>query len=724
MTRAIFVCLSLLPAMATAQTIDVQTGDHAAFTRLVLTIPPQTEWQIVRTANGYRATLATNGDGFDLSGAFDVITRDRISNLEGRDLTLDIDVACACHIDAFLHRPEYLVIDIVDGPAPEDSEFETEVAETAPGEPDETPAQPQDTPMRSPLPVLVPSATDTSLIAALPFAESLPGPRDANILAAEVAIAESFARAATQGIFDFPALPVTLLPDEGEEPQAPAPIVQMTDPMDGVPVPLEEADPNGPGFVLRTSLDRDTSPEDDAASNCPINMDLEMTTWGEPGGFSILIPELRAPVIDDAGNVSPRAMRRLARAYIYYGFGVEARQALNQIPLPNDSDRLLIMLSRIVDNEPVAVADLLPYRSCGLSMEAWIALASGRVDSNDERLTSAIIVAHQGFPDAIRGHLGIRLAQSLAAAGLLHSASNMLALSTNTVTGDSLQTELAEADLIGAFEGPEAEIDQLNRIVEQDPRAAPETMVRLMDLSRETEVPVADDILEIAETMRFQANGTEPTADLAEAEVRLLIQSNRPFDALALLEGDIGPMSEDTLDNLRSLAVVNIATTAAQGPFLDFAFSPLPPSLSEQAMNAIARRLIDLGFPAEAEPFLAGSAEGEAALERIELRAQAALDQSGLARAEDTTTEQAPAADVIEQVVSNDIDVAWRGGAWEELAASDDPLLSAASQALLTPAIVPGEDAALAEGAQLLEQAQATRALTSELLERFSVDEN
>jgi hypothetical protein len=722
--------------------VTIRSGEHADFSRLVLSIPGDTDWTISEIETGYIVGFGDPVVAVEISNIYERIPRERLADVvtEGAELTLD--VVCDCHIDAFLYRPGMLVIDVIDGPAPPDLAFvpsalpETSTIRVEPV--DTAPVSnianltTQSLPRISvELPLFTQSQPWSDFIADVPASYIPEMPRDPNLVEAERAIIESFARAATQGIFDFPARPLPPPPEDGVA-QPPTPIAPMSDPMDGVPIPLTAADPEGPGFLLRTGIERNglEGVEPDAApASCPQDVDLNMSEWGEAEGFGTLISQLRLAVTDEAGNSQPDAIHKLARAYIYYGFGLEARQALATIEEPSKQTEYLFLLARLVDGDPVPVVETLQFRSCGPSMEAWIALASGRLDTSDERIHSSILMAYRAMPDALRGHLGVRLAQIFAEAGKLHDAQEILSSSIQATTGGGRESELAEAGLAGRTDGIEAEFAQLDEFIETNPRAQPEDMVRLLDLARQTDTPIDDSILEIAEGMRFEADNHAPAAALVEAEVRLLLDQDQPQAAFALLNGDVGPMSPDLLADLHSEATIVFARTASEDAFLPFAFSPLPPGTNHAAQNAVAARLIDLGFPSEALALIAAPLTGH---EREDRLLQQARAESMIGMTDTTEPTLIPDPTMItdlgsapilgDETEGSPLDGAWRAGEWATLEASDDPLLSSASRALLTPVAPPGDETPLADSRALLEQAQETRTLTDDLLTRFTLE--
>ena len=99
-----FVCaiFILLASQAGAEVIQVQSGDHPGFTRLVLAIPDGRDWQLGRQGDDYVIDTGGPTDSFDLTQAFNLIGRNRLAALlaQAAPGRLHLDLACLCHATA------------------------------------------------------------------------------------------------------------------------------------------------------------------------------------------------------------------------------------------------------------------------------------------------------------------------------------------------------------------------------------------------------------------------------------------------------------------------------------------------------------------------------------------------------------------------------------------------------------------------------------------------
>lgn len=221
--------LSLFPGQAAhAQTLAVDAGDHQGFTRLVIRIGADREWELERTGRTWRLSLSPSIENFDLSGSFDLIQRARIADLSQADDALVMALACDCNVSAFRFRDTYMVIDVSDPDPTAEPSLEVE----PPADPDPSREPPQDettalAPDPDPRPALLP---DTATGIPAPDATP-PTPRPPTVGEIAAAALPDLARLLTPG--------PTLAPP-ASQPAAPAPEPEAPP----APPPAQTARPN------------------------------------------------------------------------------------------------------------------------------------------------------------------------------------------------------------------------------------------------------------------------------------------------------------------------------------------------------------------------------------------------------------------------------------------------------------------------------------------------
>lgn len=423
---------------AQAQTIRVQSGDHAEFTRLVLPIGPDRDWDLTQTLDGeWNLTLTPAVDGFDTSGVFDLIQRERLANLSSAQ-SLSLDLACDCDVNGFRYDTRFLVIDIRD-PDPDSTLEDVEVSDTEAAEraaaADTLPdlanllRSPDDLPRVEPQ--IIPPQVPTSEEVRDPDA---PNPRLAE--AAQI-MAEQLARAAAAGLLDvaeneFQALPdLTENIESRQSPTTEQDIVVAPDVATEAPpaqdMPVAELDSEALPIRAETAFDtvlqRDIPISDPPAEESCENTPFNIAEWGDGQGLYHNLGALRLELYDERDMLRPDGVIELAQHYLYYGFGAEAAYWLDNLSTVPDALREVAALVDGADTAQFLSVDS-PV-DCSEGELLWRYMA-GAVDvplTDDD--TSAIQRAYGNLPTELRDHMGPRLAIRLAEDGYTSTARNI-----------------------------------------------------------------------------------------------------------------------------------------------------------------------------------------------------------------------------------------------------------------------------------------------------------
>lgn len=423
-----------------AQTIRVRSGDHPSFTRLVLPIGADREWELDQQPDG-QWVLALNPtvDGFDTSTSFNLIQRTRLSDLSAAQ-TLSLDLACACDVSSFRYDTRFLVIDITDPdpnaipPEPSAENLDADAREAAAS------ALPNlANLLREPgdLPEVTPSLmTNVEPLISAPRNDESPNPRLAE--AAQI-MAEQLARAAASGLLDaalnepmtggdpsdtFPAVDehITIA-----EPVAP-PADELASETTPDPHPDHSEFPTGPlpiraatAFDTAIQLDLPIGPPRAEASCDGVPFDVQ--DWSEGGGLNQGLGALRRDLFDERDVLTDDRAINLAQHYLFYGFGAEATYWLNQTQAPPEN---LLHLAALIDG--AETAPFIPVETaeaCSPGELLWRYLAGvviGQLEADD---TAAIQRAFGNLPAELRDHIGPRLAMLLVDEGYSGTARNV-----------------------------------------------------------------------------------------------------------------------------------------------------------------------------------------------------------------------------------------------------------------------------------------------------------
>lgn len=808
MIRLACALFFVLSTGARAETILVQSGDHPGFTRLVLAIPSGRDWQLGRQGDGYAVISGDATDTFDTRNVFELITRDRLAALDADEHPgrLNLALACECHATAFRWRSNWVVIDIIDGPASSGSPFETALdgdlgTEQLPDVPltpslstfetahsidrmaayTLTPAQPLRHLPTTPLvlPLVLDGQSDVDLPAILPADQPMPvetaspeagydSPDKIRISATEQAIIESFARAASQGLLDVSTAPeqmtVSASPQNHTaiESPGPAPDPDHT----GVPmeVPMHDAvtgasslagfglqivDPDQPGIASHTSFDRNMPPVEQSDQNTSVGekcLDaklFDMESWGDDRDFSTQISEKLSALTAEFDVYPEGAVEGLVQSYIYFGLGREALQALMLDGANSQQRRVLAAMAYVVDEDPDPSGLLSSQLGCATQAAIWTTLSRGTLAGTTEAERVAATEGLRALPPMLRGHLGIKLAQIFVDYGDPDTAGTILSAAQDQVTADQVTTAVTGAEITLVTQGAEAAIPVLTSLAEADTRLTPEALVQLINLTLDDGQQLDSNLVTLANSMTYENRGNLIGAELIAAQARALTAVSAYEQVFLLLVGDVTPMASTRVSELRSVAILDLTDKADDAAFLNFAFDALPETGNPAVENAVSARLLALGFADRAGQLLNSAAVGAEARDRKYLEAEIALASGDFTKVEELLGAMSDpraagirarafaaqgdfAASSSSQNIlpgtAADPAMAWRAGEWSVLEQSDDPLLRAASDAVLAPAEDLDPDTPLASSRALLEQATATQILAGQLLNRFAIE--
>ena len=403
--------LAVMSPQALAQTVRVQSGEHAEFTRLVLDIGAGRSWQLDPLGDTVRLRLDPPVDGFDISRVFDLIPRTRLAGLAVRD-GLELTLACPCDIDASRYERRYLVLDI--RPAT-DAALRDARRDAAARLPDMSRLLLGQTPALAPPDRPVMPDPDMSDV-------SDAGGQGIDLEQAARIMSEQLARAAAAGLLDASAgRPLT---DADPTARPPAEATDQTMPQDQVMPTVP------PGVQVRAETAFDMvlpmsvfvqAPRDDLACRGEV---WAINDWSGGGPVQEGLGDLRRALFDDRDQLQRDGVLALARHYIVSGFGAEAIFWLGEIEAPPP---VLTALASLVDEMPgqhfppepalLSCSDdelLWRYLDGALDRSALTVEEAGRI----QRATAAL-------PDSLRDHIAPRIARILHADGFANEARNL-----------------------------------------------------------------------------------------------------------------------------------------------------------------------------------------------------------------------------------------------------------------------------------------------------------
>lgn len=687
MIRFLAFFFIVLPMVSFALPVRVQTGEHADFTRVVLTIDRNTQWEVRRDIDAYVVQLSTN-NGFDLSRFFDLIPRDRITDAaQVGEGALRIGVTCRCRVDAFLFRPDILVVDIQDGDPTADSPFERPLTGTKSEDQTTLPAHQYALPQNAILPIILHAGDDvpptetpqfpieTEIVSGTESAIS--GVLEEDLASLEQAITQSLARGLTQGV---------LAADIPNDEQAKLLDLNANQSFADNPSPM-------PGLIARTSTDPRAIPESvqdaetQTGQSCLPDRFFAISEWSDDRPFSEQLTEARNAITTAADRYDENAILRLARTYVAFGFGREAVRTLELDGTQSQERLYLAQMARMIDGENMDPDLFAAQVSCRSNVAFWAMLAApdGALDAQMDR--SAVLNTFKILPPRLQQYLGPRLSDRLVAIGDQDGARQALeaARGGETIGVDVILSEATLNHAIGEDDHANGAITELAR---DNARVTPEALIRFFHQATENGQPLnAEDFL-LADALRFENADMPVAGDLAWAQVRALLAEGDIAAARALIAAEGKSLDDAQVTAFNAAIVETILKLTDDTLFLEHVLSNDLPDVAAGMQNALARRVLTLGFPEEAGALLTVPANGPDADDRLLLRADIARVERG--------------APILEPAAAEP--------AFGEL------------QTVQTPASM--KDAPLAQGRALLDASTQTREELNRVLDQFAAPES
>lgn len=724
--RLALVFILALAGMARAEVVDVRSGEHGDFTRLVFDLPSaSTEWSVSPVAEGHLLALALEDPQFRASGVFERIGRNRLRDLRLRDGQGDVMLVlgCDCELSAFRFGARSLVIDIADRPP---AAAVTEAPQVQPPEPSSTVAD---------MPASVLQDDDAARLKdrLLGLSEHLPD--DTQVTERRNQLVEAIARAASQGLVE-PKKPLT-------EPESAAKKVTETP-----PVQLELVRP-GPGenLTATTALDQVFGDVEEALpqGGCIADGKLDIENWGGPDGAGKAFAKYRRAMINDLGEVDPEEAMHLARSYLYFSFGAEALALLGTLP-DSEQRSLYRILAHLMDGTSEAtVQDALRSQSgCDGRIALWVALSG--VPQHPEQVAS-VLRGYEALPPHLRRHFGQALADHLTSEGEVEAAEIVLTSLSRLPQEDDTGLHLATARVeIAQGETGIAEA-RLSEMVAEGSRMTPEAIVALVDLHKAEQLVPSPEIVGVLETLTVELRRDEIGPDLRRSlatahaltryyaagfDVVRRVQSLDGPDAARALASELVFLLVETGDDF---AVIETSIRYGLGSEME---------IDLKAGRVLAHRLLGAGFAAQAAHVIEGLSLGLSQEDRL-LRAELALAQgrpkraeaevlgmqgyaanSLRARARQQAGDHARAAQAYFQLGETEegFRQAWLAADWHGLGDSEVPALQDISQIMLPKAAAPEAAGPLAANRTLLEESEKVRDVLSAVLDAHSVSEN
>jgi hypothetical protein len=563
-----------------AETALVYSGEHGAFTRLVIELPADSDWTVGRTSTGYAFALKDAGQpDYDMSSVWQRISRLRATALQvdPESGALLLDLGCDCHVFPFEYRPGAIVLDIKPGPPPAGSIFEAEFQGELKPASLETPETGTAAASYSWLRVPALSKERPPTAFPLPLATegvSLEPLRDA--------LLEQIARGAADGIVDMD-LPHPEVSSEapilGETPWSNVllgehPGILVTDP---------DAFVAGPGPI----------------ATCPDDKLLDVAAWGSERSPIDVLATARADIFGEFDIADADAVLQSVRSHLYLGFGAEATQVAGFADVGTEDEVLALYrsMARIVDGEADPDTPFATTLDCDGPAALWAALARDRLPSEQAMNRDAILRSFLALPPHLRAHLGSELAEKFLASDDPDAVQTIRDAMERTPHIDLAAVAMldAESELHrGNSEAARAHAEEAVMLEGNTPDA----LVTLVETHFRALDPISPEVAETLIAGRGEIGDAE-LADKIDRAITLALALSGQTAAAFESPGATGAASVDLWQ-----VVLDRAT---DDDFLRHSVLPggsPPPKLEQELGLKISRRLMSLGFPDSALSWL------------------------------------------------------------------------------------------------------------------------
>ncbi len=423
------------------------------------------------------------------------------------------------------------------------------------------------------------------------------------VAAAQADLLVQLARAASQGLIE-PAKPQRSAPDAQLAVSEPAP--QHSPPEAGT-ARLESQ----LSVHAETSMDREIlsrivrNPETALGDACLPDSALAVQSWGDDRPYLIQIAEARTALVGEFDIPDKAAVEKLARLYLFFGFGAEARDVQRAFDVRPRDAAVLDALAGVMEGEVIPDAgDLAAMADCDTAAALWAVLAGPALKPSDTINHGAVLRSFSGLPLHLRRQLGGELSIRFLGVGAASTA-RAVRDAIARAPGE-LGTTVTMIDArIGISEGNAKTAEALLDVVVADnSELSPEAVVMAINSRLERGAKVDANLMATAGAMAFEHRSAADGPVLAQAYILALgseADFGNAFDELARWRAS----GTKRLQAETAVSLVALLTHPESAPVFLLTYfanietinaAELPPELR----MSLAERLLAEGFSDEA----------------------------------------------------------------------------------------------------------------------------
>ncbi len=588
-----FLFTLMLPVSAFAEAVAVVSGEHDGYTRLVLAISPDREWNLVIGQSSATLVFPAQNLEFEDDGVFARIPKTRLVSTHSEQgegaAEYRMTLGCDCEVSAFPYLDAYIVVDIADPPetsitAPPARHFAPVLsAATLPDGNDRPPELVSWILPRAPyyvssphrvnfpaqtdgvgltpaqLPDAPPNTSHTDVVQVAPdVATKIDQELQEAVDAARNSLLQQLTLAADQGLLDLNRpIPEILQAVE---------TVHEVVPEEPPEVFEELKDENQ--VLIQTAITRDALaargrriPQND---HCPSPEDLDIASWGSGEGFFDELSSARQRLLREFDEPDFSEVERLVRTYLRYGFGAEARSYLLEGGQNIAQHSLLLDLAAGVDGQTVQAGGPLSQAiDCDDVAGLWALVGTYPAVDTHIGDKPSIIEAFAELPPDIRRLVGPRLASAFLDRGLEATARQVADILERAPGDHGTEHKLVIGNLM-QVEGSASEAGEAYQtLAEDNSLVATDALIELATLGlTQDQSPPRHLLMDLGASAKIW-RGTQKGGELRRLEALWLAKQGREADAIDLLVAEIqrDPMNAEILQETaeKILSVLSVS---------------------------------------------------------------------------------------------------------------------------------------------------------------------
>lgn len=489
-----------------AETVRVQSGEHADFTRIVVDLAQRSDWDFSETDDGYELKIADEDLTFDAETVFDLIPKTRLMAVTAGPQTGRLSFQLASNMVAATATElpgGVVVIDFTDAPPKPEPPQESlpPITQKVLGAREQ-----MDFYWRDVAPLLSDVAQEPAAAEAASEAKTevnIAAPPDLRLAEAEAQLLEQLSRAASQGLVSID-MPEPKVPQPTPEP----PSVELSEPSP----PKPEA--NTLGVHAETAIDRDAVAPYQRQSfsvdgvQCLPDPIFDLASWRSDAPPLQQISDARLNLVGEFDRAEERDVVKLARLYLSIGFGAEAIAVLKAFPPESTQHKAmqepLRYMSAIIEGAvPDQNSRINEMLDCDSSAALWALLGRTEIPPARPVRYTAVQRSFAALPTELRLHLAEPLIQKLLSIGA-NDVAKVIRNSAGRVDPEDSRLSMADARLELAAGDETAARERLEAASNANSTTAIEALMLLIDAKLAAGEAVDQRVIDNVEALTFE----------------------------------------------------------------------------------------------------------------------------------------------------------------------------------------------------------------------------